>query len=289
MLKERCFRVIHIRINLYSTHLFNDLRPFATFCDWPFVIMCDHLWLFATICNHLRHLGPSATFATICDHSRTFVTICDHVQQFATIYDHLRLFGLFATCWDHLRPCATICDQLRSFATIYDHLRHLGYLRPFANFCDHLPPFATNWDHLQPFATMCDHIATNCDHVRPLAIICDFCDHLRTIATNYDHWRRLGHVWPFALQCHWHWTYYIRIYHYSSLGLFSNFRIDLGPTCHLDGGRLCHNIFTGFCNIMSMSWYCFKISRYCIIGLNINTWHNVIICHYKGMMWHVLT
>ena len=229
--------------------------------------MCGHLWLFATICNHLRHLGPSATFATICDHSRTFVTICDHVQQFATICDYLRPLAIIWVICDLLWPFATMCDHLRPIAIICDHLRPFATFGLIATICELLWPFATICDQLRPPATICDHLRPYCDHVRALAIICDFCDHLRTLTTNYDHWRRLGHVWPFALQCHWHRTYYIRIYHYSSLGLFSSFRIDLGPTCHLDGGRLCHNIFTGFCNIMSMSWYCFKITRYCIIGL----------------------
>ena len=199
------------------------------------------------------------------------MTICD-------IYDHLRPP---ATNCDYLRPFATfatICDLLPAFTTKCDH---------FFTICDqlrHLPQFATNCDLLRPFLTICDQL-------RPCATTFDYLRHLRPFVTifwpfttNCDHLQHLRHLRPFALQCDCHWAYKIRIYHYSSLGLFSKFRTDLGPTCHLDDGSLCHNIFA---IIMPISWYCFKISWYCIIGLNINTWYNVMICHYKGMMWHV--
>ena len=241
----------------------DHLRPFATICDHvrPFATNCDHLRPLAIICDHLRHLGhlrqfettcdqlrPFATFATICDHLPAFTTNCDH---FFTICDQLQHLRQFATNCDLLQPFLTICDQLRPFATMRDHL---WLFATFATICNH---FLTIYDQLRPFVTICDHL---------------------------QHLRHSGHLRPFALQCDCHWAYKIRIYHYSSLGLFSKFRTDLGPTCHLDDGSLCHNIFA---IIMPMSWYCFKISRYCIIGLNINTWYNVMICHYKGMMWHV--
>ena len=197
--------------------------------------------LFANNCDHLR------PFATICDHVRPFATNCDHLRPLAIICDHLRHLG-------HLRPFETTCDQLRPFAT-------------FANICDHLPAFTTNCDHfftichnLRLIEIFCNHffdhlrlIATICDHARPLMIICDICNHFLTIydqlrpfvtiCDHLQHLRHSGHLRPFALQCDCHWAYKIRIYHYSSLGLFSKFRTDLGPTCHLDDGSLCHNIF----------------------------------------------